>query len=455
MFPLFFGAALFVGFNHHHKVCILGAALLYDESATSFEWLFRSFLRCMSEKAPKTIFTDQDAAMAKAIKSVLPSTFHGLCTWHLLQNAINQMGTELANKCDLETLMYVVSTEKEFEFVWGKMIENCFPTGDVHRWLTRALKLKEKWSSPWLKQHFTAGMWSTQLSESTNAVLRGYLQADHNILQFFTHLERVVASRRAAEKEEDFRAADKLPNNLFPFSTIVKSAAEHYTPNMFAKFQDEYQHTLQYMVERVPTMDMGEVEAYRCFMLDGVTNSPTDLRIVHVRVENITLACCCRLYDTLGIFCRHILTVMEFLRVAGNTQMCSLPPHYIMKRWTKKAKLGVELRCSAGEASSQSNQYVPAQRYQQLCVLANNLARSVCTDDYLYSIVDGKFKELYALVLEQCQSRRSEDTAHGPDKTMPSKYHTFHNYVLCVLKVDLWIEEMWGPIMLVCVRLIC
>ncbi|XP_028088059.1 protein FAR1-RELATED SEQUENCE 5-like [Camellia sinensis] len=51
---------------------IFGAALLYDETVASFEWSFRSFLDSMSGKKPKTFFTDQDPAMAKAISLVMP-----------------------------------------------------------------------------------------------------------------------------------------------------------------------------------------------------------------------------------------------------------------------------------------------------------------------------------------------------------------------------------------------
>ena len=72
--------ALFVGFNNHRETIVFGAALMYDETAASFSWLFETFLEAMSQKHPKTIFTDQDAAMAKAIKEVLPNTYHRLCT---------------------------------------------------------------------------------------------------------------------------------------------------------------------------------------------------------------------------------------------------------------------------------------------------------------------------------------------------------------------------------------
>ncbi|KAI8527746.1 hypothetical protein RHMOL_Rhmol12G0098500 [Rhododendron molle] len=79
--------AVFTRFNHHREKIIFGAALLYDETAASFEWLFNTFFTAMSSKRPKTIFTDQDAVMAKAIPLVMPETYHRICTWHMAYEA--------------------------------------------------------------------------------------------------------------------------------------------------------------------------------------------------------------------------------------------------------------------------------------------------------------------------------------------------------------------------------
>ncbi|XP_042415170.1 protein FAR1-RELATED SEQUENCE 7-like [Zingiber officinale] len=57
--------ALFVGVNHHKQSILFGAALLYDETSLTFEWLFDTLTRAMGEKKPTTILTNQDAAMAK------------------------------------------------------------------------------------------------------------------------------------------------------------------------------------------------------------------------------------------------------------------------------------------------------------------------------------------------------------------------------------------------------
>lgn len=66
--------AVFIGFNHHREMVIFGAALLYDETAESFKWLFESFLKAYGGRKPKSIFTDQDFAIAKALAEVMPET---------------------------------------------------------------------------------------------------------------------------------------------------------------------------------------------------------------------------------------------------------------------------------------------------------------------------------------------------------------------------------------------
>ncbi|KAL7198369.1 hypothetical protein ACSBR2_020799 [Camellia fascicularis] len=78
--------------TNKEKTVIFGASLLYDETTTSFEWLFETFLHAMSGKKPSSFFTDQDQAMIEAISEVMPKVFHRLCTFHLMQNALKHLG---------------------------------------------------------------------------------------------------------------------------------------------------------------------------------------------------------------------------------------------------------------------------------------------------------------------------------------------------------------------------
>ncbi|KAI5356073.1 hypothetical protein L3X38_008968 [Prunus dulcis] len=83
--------AMFVGVNHHKQTIIFGAALLYDETIQIFTWLFDTFVKAMSGKKPKSILTDQDAAMSAALALKWLETSHRLCLWHIYQNAAKHL----------------------------------------------------------------------------------------------------------------------------------------------------------------------------------------------------------------------------------------------------------------------------------------------------------------------------------------------------------------------------
>lgn len=46
----------------------------------------------MSYSPPKGIITDQDLAMTKAIKNVMPNTVHRYCLWHILDKLPMNLG---------------------------------------------------------------------------------------------------------------------------------------------------------------------------------------------------------------------------------------------------------------------------------------------------------------------------------------------------------------------------
>ena len=61
----------FVGLNNHRKTTVFGCAIVSDETEETYVWLLQTFLRSMCQKMPKSVITDADAAMIKAIRQVL------------------------------------------------------------------------------------------------------------------------------------------------------------------------------------------------------------------------------------------------------------------------------------------------------------------------------------------------------------------------------------------------
>ena len=79
--------APFVGVSPHGKTYLFACALIIDETANTFKWLFQQFLAAMGGKAPKTIITDQDRGMEKAIKVVFPQATHRTCLFRVMKKS--------------------------------------------------------------------------------------------------------------------------------------------------------------------------------------------------------------------------------------------------------------------------------------------------------------------------------------------------------------------------------
>jgi hypothetical protein len=67
--------ASIIGINGNAKKIVFGWALLKDQTADTFQWLFESFVEIMDGKKPKLILTDQDAAIQAAVSRVFLGCF--------------------------------------------------------------------------------------------------------------------------------------------------------------------------------------------------------------------------------------------------------------------------------------------------------------------------------------------------------------------------------------------
>ncbi|KAF2915592.1 hypothetical protein DAI22_09g046632 [Oryza sativa Japonica Group] len=178
---------LLVGVNNHKKTTVFGAALLYDETANSFVWLFNTFLNVISGKKPKTILPNEDAAMAKAIKIVLPETHHRICVWHMNQNACKHLTGCVKDykkfNADFQNCIYDQEEEEEFLRAWGQLLEKY--ELQQNTWLQRIFKKREQWALVYGRNTFSADTSTTRRNESLNNELKGYISVKYDMLTFF------------------------------------------------------------------------------------------------------------------------------------------------------------------------------------------------------------------------------------------------------------------------------
>ena len=121
--------------------------------------------------------------MSKALAEVMPETRHGLRTWHLMQNGIKHLGNLMKKGsyflADFKKCMYDYDQEEKFEKTWSKLVSK-FNVNE-NNWVKSMCAIKEKWAACQMKEAFTLGMRSTQLSESLNSDFKACMTPNINV----------------------------------------------------------------------------------------------------------------------------------------------------------------------------------------------------------------------------------------------------------------------------------
>ena len=382
----------FVGVNHHKQTVVFGAALLYDETTESFKWLFETFLGAMSGKQPKTILTDQSAAMANAIVKVFPETKHSLCVWHIYLNAAKNLSHIFHGPdqfaMDFGKCVYDHEEEEDWLLAWSDMLNKHKLT--ENKWLKNLFEVKEKWAMVYGRHTFTADMVSTQRSESMNSILKRYLKSSFDLLTFFKHYERVLDDRRYKELVADFGMMHTSPV-LVASVEMLQHAEEVYTPEVFTLFQKEYTVIGDYVAKKTSKSEM--VYEYNVSFRGAARE-----HLVKYDGANQTIQCSCMKFSFAGILCRHALKVLDKKNVRR------IPPTYILNRWSKEAKART-LSHYHLEIPNEAVKQSIGKRYSHICrtfreiasVAAEHIELTLCADEdavELLKKLEEKKKEL-------------------------------------------------------------
>ncbi|XP_074314503.1 protein FAR-RED ELONGATED HYPOCOTYL 3-like [Silene latifolia] len=261
-----------VGVNNHTRICMFGIGFMLTESIESFEWLYTTFLMSMGGIQPKTIMTDQSAAM---------------------KSAIAKMVTEY----------------------------NC---GD-HQWLSRLYELKEKWCCAYGKDYFSAGVISSQRSESANNSISKRLSKTSNLCDCYEIFGSVVSDWRNHECKDNSLCWQGVPELVIPCS-LLDFAAKNYTIGAFQRFQKEFTKGLSYKHKLQSSFET--TLSYFVY-----TERHDEFGHVVTFESSSNYACCtCKRFEESGFLCRHIL------RIYHCNCVDEIPNVYVLKRWTNDAK---------------------------------------------------------------------------------------------------------------------
>ncbi|XP_021747547.1 protein FAR-RED IMPAIRED RESPONSE 1-like [Chenopodium quinoa] len=190
--------------------------------------------------------------MANAIEQVLPNTRHKLYIWHLEQNTITRFGAlkkDKEFKYAFNQCLNMCVTELEFEAKWQEMMQKYELT--AHSWYQRVYELKEKWCPALSRDFFSAGILSSQRSESTNHAIGFRASKATTLTEFYTIFKKTINRWRSTEKYDEFTCSKSIAFTSLPLSGMLKHAAQVFTLSLFRDFEEEFGYSMATTVQMI------------------------------------------------------------------------------------------------------------------------------------------------------------------------------------------------------------
>ncbi|GJS71887.1 FAR1-related sequence 5-like protein [Tanacetum coccineum] len=326
----------FVGVNHHGQSILFGGALLENEKEETFEWLFEEFKKCMFNKHPTAIITDQDKAMGNAILKVFPNTRHRYCAWHINKHERDHLQPLKTHHTDFKELHreWVKSdTVVEFETRWEVLCDKY--NFEQNSWIREMYKKRSHWAKAFFKDIFLAGMTTSGRSESIHSFFDGFVNSSTMLNEFVIQYDKAVEARRAAEEDEDFKTMNSLPV-LSSINPIEAKSGASYTRKMFEVFKKEWVQATNNLTHESLSKNSDEIK----YRVSQVNIEKKSWRIVTFRLsDKVDITCSCAKFETHGMLCKHALYVLKKRNVE------TLPDHYILPRWTLNVRHKVGNGC--------------------------------------------------------------------------------------------------------------
>ena len=319
----------FVGVNNHRCTTVFACAIVSDETEDTYLWLLQTFMKANCQVKPKSVITDGDAAMIRAIRTVLSDIFHHVCSWHVEKN----MQRHLYHKsfADFKSLIYYATTPENFEKRWRAFVVK-WQTPKTAEWLNRMYKKKTLWAASYLSAGFFLGMRSNQRSESLNSSLHLHLDYGMTIVDLVVHYENCIDRLRENEAKDDCIANQSLPLSITAYKAIEDHAALVFTPANFYILQKDLSTLAE--LELFETL---EGVQRRTYIVTWQNNHNFRYDVIHEpsNSEN-TISCSCGRMVRKGLPCKHILFVLAIV-----LKLSEIPNCCVLRRLTKHARHGL------------------------------------------------------------------------------------------------------------------
>ncbi|XP_074305156.1 protein FAR-RED IMPAIRED RESPONSE 1-like [Silene latifolia] len=216
----------------------------------------------------------------------------------------------------------VETTPEDFESKWTSIISS-YELCD-NKWLKKMFKHHALWIHAYIRDTYLGGILRTTLrSESENSFFGNFTNPHVTLVEFWMRFQTAMDAQRW--KYSKVMADDK---NCYPKLTtpllLEKQASEVYTIVIFYIFQVEVQAAC-YTCGHLPSPNAtGENDNISIIDREKDKEHKVDL-------SDNKFSCSCKMFERIGILCRHILWVLK------DRGFDHIPKEYLALRWSKSA----------------------------------------------------------------------------------------------------------------------
>lgn len=323
----------FVGINHHGQSVLLGCGLLAGEMVESYEWVFESWLTCMSGVHPQTIVTDWCKVIQNAVAKVFPRSAHRFGLSLIMRKVPEKLGG-LQNYDAIRKALIKAVYESlkviEFESAWGFIVQR-FGVSD-HEWLRGLYEDRVKWAPVYLKDTFFAGVSAARPGEVLSPFFEKYVHKQTPLKEFLDKYELALQKRHKEEALADIESRNSSLG-LKTRCSFELQLSRVYTRDIFKKFQFEVEEmyscfsTTQLHIDGPIVIFLVKERVHG----EGNRREIRDYEVLYNRSAG-EVRCICSCFNFYGYLCRHALCVLNFNGVE------EVPSKYILPRWKKDYK---------------------------------------------------------------------------------------------------------------------
>ncbi|XP_042038196.1 protein FAR1-RELATED SEQUENCE 5-like [Salvia splendens] len=368
--------APFTGKDNHGRAVTFGAGLLCSESADSFSWLFRQFVKCMGV-APKLIITDQDLGMKVAVEEVLVNTRHRWCMWHIMAKVAEKVPKSLLGNTDFK---------KELNScVWSELIEST------------------EFEDTWHKIMEEYGLEDTDCKSKANLVV------------FLMNFNNALEAQRHQTAKLDYMDANTT-STLKTQWPIEKYASTIFTDGAFKEIQEQIleanNHCSILAISNESTHDIYKV-------LDHFSNT---WNVTYSELD-FAFHCGCKMFLRTGLVCCHIFLVLK------HKNFKLIPDNLIGGRWLKsplvKSAHGVDCEDVSTHVYVDEKKKASSILLGEMLSLYQAVSIDIDQTHELTSILRDVRQQIFAdgVVLSAAQKKQRIESFYGGEKPLVVDVH--------------------------------